>query len=273
MDLAFKSLINYISKESGIDFKQYRENYLRRRIELRMKILGVKSLEEYMRILRNNGKKEIDKLVNTITINVTEFMRDRTPFEFFMQKVLPEIASRKRKVRSNIVRFWSAGCSCGEEPYSIAICALETLGKGWIISIYATDIDDACLEMAKEGFYKESQLKNLSRYLLNKYFEKEDDGYRIKSFLKRIVRFKKHDLTTEEPVSKYLDAVFCRNVMIYFSENQKNKVVSDFYDSLVDGGYLIIGKSETLPSEFKEKFECVNLREKVYKKVRLTQLH
>ena len=267
MDLIFKSLINHVSKESGIDLKQYRENYLKRRIKLRMKILGMQSLNEYFRFLRSNGKEEINKLINTITINVTEFMRDKTPFEFFMRHVLPDIANKKKKVRSNIVRFWSAGCSCGEEPYSIAICALETLGKGWIISIYATDIDDACLEMAKEGFYRQSQLRNLNRYLINKYFEKEDDGYRVKNFLKRLVRFKWHDLTTVEPVSKYLDAVFCRNVMIYFSESQKIKVVNDFYNALVDGGYLIIGKSETLPAGFKDKFECISLREKVYKKI------
>nr|WP_269140575.1 protein-glutamate O-methyltransferase CheR [Archaeoglobus neptunius] len=206
-------------------------------------------------------------MINTITINVTEFMRDRTPFEYLMKVILPEIASRKRRVNSNIVRFWSAGCSCGEEPYSLAICALEALGDGWMISIYATDIDDACLEMAREGFYKPTQLKNLSRALINKYFDREGDGYRVKSFLKRYVRFKKHDLTTDEPVSRYLDVVFCRNVMIYFSENQKAKAVNDFYNALIAGGYLVIGKSETLPAGFKSRFECVNLREKVYRKI------
>ncbi len=266
MDLTFKTLINFVSRESGIDLTKYREGYLRRRIELRMKMLGIKDYGEYLRYLRNNGDGEVEKLVNTITINVTEFMRDRTPFQFFMDHVIPTIAERKRRVKSNFVRFWSAGCSCGEEPYSIAICALEALGEGWLITVYATDIDDACLEMAREGFYKESQLKNMSKMMIQRYFDREDDGYRVKNFLKRMVRFKKHDLTTEEPVSKYLDAVFCRNVMIYFTEEQKAKVVQDFYDSLVGGGYLIIGKSETLPAGFKEKFECVSLREKVYRK-------
>ncbi len=268
MDLAFKTLVDYVSRESGINLRQYRESYLRRRIELRMKMLGISDYGEYLRLLKNNGNEEIHKLINTITINVTEFMRDRTPFEFFMKVVLPDIAKRKEKVRSNIVRFWSAGCSCGEEPYSIAICALEALGEGWLVSIYATDIDDACLEMAKEGFYRPTQLKNLNKMLINKYFEKEDDGYRVKKFLKKYVRFKKHDLTTEEPVSRYLDCVFCRNVMIYFSEQQKTKVVNDFYNALVDRGYLIIGKSETLPAGFKGKFECINLREKIYQKTK-----
>ena len=267
MDLAFKSLVDHVSKESGIDLHKYRESYLRRRIDLRLKVLGLKDYGEYLRFLKKNGNEEIQKLVSTITINVTEFMRDKTPFQFLMNNILPEIASRKRRVKSNTIRFWSAGCSCGEEPYSIAICILEALGEGWLISIYATDIDDACLEMAKEGFYRPSQLKNLDKRLISKYFEKEDEGYRVKSFLKRYIRFKKHDLTTENPVSRYLDVIFCRNVMIYFSEQQKIKVVNDFYNALVGGGYLVIGKSETLPTGFKDKFESVNLREKIYRKI------
>ncbi len=267
MDLAFKTLINYVSREAKVDLSMYRESYLRRRVELRMKILGFQTFEQYLRYLRANGSEEIKKLLNTITINVTEFMRDKTPFEFFMKVILPEIAEKKKRVGSNILRFWSAGCSCGEEPYSIAICVLEALGKGWNISIYATDIDENCLQMAKEGFYRINQLKNLSKELINKYFEKEEDGYRIKGFIKRYVRFRKHDLTTEGPISKYFDTIFCRNVMIYFSERQKVKVVNDFYNALVDGGYLIIGKSETLPSGFKDKFQCVSLKEKVYRKV------
>lgn len=264
--------MNYVSRLSGVDLSRYRESYLKRRVELRMKILGFQTFEQYLRYLRLNGHDEVKRLIDTITINVTEFMRDKTPFEYFMKVILPTIAEKKRKVGSNILRFWSAGCSCGEEPYSIAICTLEALGRGWNLSIYATDIDEKCLEIAKEGFYRASQLKNLRADIVRKYFDKEEDGYRVKRFLKRYIRFKKHDLTTEKPVSRYFDVIFCRNVMIYFSEKQKVKVVQDFYDALVDGGYLIIGKSETLPMGFKDKFECVSLKEKVYRKISLKSM-
>ncbi len=120
MDLAFKTLIDYVSRESGVNLHQYRESYLRRRIDLRMKVLGLSSYGEYLRMIKANGKDEVEKLINTITINVTEFMRDKTPFEFFMKSVLPDIAARKSRVNSRVLRAWSAGCSCGEEPYSIA---------------------------------------------------------------------------------------------------------------------------------------------------------
>ncbi|MEM4946140.1 MAG: CheR family methyltransferase, partial [Archaeoglobaceae archaeon] len=128
----------------------------------------------------------------------------------------------------------------------------------------ATDIDEDCIQKAIAGEYNEAQLRNLDEELIKKYFEKVGDRYRVKDFVKKHVRFKKHDLTSQEPITKYLDVIFCRNVMIYFNEQQKEKVLRDFYEALNAGGYLIIGKSESIP---RGKFECINLSEKVYKKV------
>ena len=106
----------------------------------------------------------------------------------------------------------------------------------------------------------------MSKNIIDKYFEKEENGYRVKNSLKKYVKFKRHDLTRDEPISKYLDTIFCRNVMIYFTESQKIKVINDFYNSLIGGGYLIIGKSETLPAMFRDRFIAVNLKDKIYKK-------
>lgn len=257
MDLALKSLIVYVAKKRGIRLDRYRESYLRRRIELRMRSLGIKEFTEYLRYLKNN-EKEVEELLNTIAINVTEFMRDRSPFEFFMNEILPELGSKKR-----ILRFWSAGCANGEEAYSIAIAVLETLPK-ISFSVYATDIDEESLEKAKEGVYRREQLKNLPPELIKKYFEEDESGLRIRDLVKKHVRFKRHDLTSQPPVTKFLDAIFCRNVMIYFTEEQKERVLRNFYEALNTGGYLIIGKSESIPKSF---FECISLSEKVYKKV------
>ncbi|ADC65231.1 MCP methyltransferase, CheR-type [Ferroglobus placidus DSM 10642] len=267
MDLTFNSIINYVAKHSGINLGQYRESYIRRRIELRMKSVGCTNLEEYYKFLRKNGKKEVEKLINTIAINVTEFMRDVTPFEKFMDIVLKDIARKKENVRSNIIRIWSAGCANGEEPYTIAMCIYETLGKNWNFTIYATDIDEDSLEKGRVGIYEKQQLKNLKEEWIKKYFERDGEKFRVKGFLKKHIRFKRHDLTTEPPVSRFFDVIFCRNVVIYFNEDQKLKVFNDFYNALVTGGYLIIGKSETLPGEFKDKFEVVDIRDKIYKKI------
>ena len=243
----------------------YRDNYLRRRIDLRMKAVGIDNYAMYTRLLDKN-KNEITEFINAITINVTEFMRDKTPFAFFRNEILPDLMERKKKSQSNTVRFWSAACSNGEEPYSIGICSKEVLPADWSVSIYATDIDEDSLNRASKGIYSKEQLKNLDPALIQKYFEPSGKDFKVKNIHKLSIRFMKHDLTSEPPVSKHFDAVFCRNVMIYFNEKQKVKMLTDFYNALSDDGYLIIGKSETLPDEIRELFTAVSIRDKIFKK-------
>ncbi|MEM1957099.1 MAG: protein-glutamate O-methyltransferase CheR [Archaeoglobaceae archaeon] len=255
MDLIFRAILSYVTRKSGLRLEMYRESYLRRRIDLRMRILGFQNLSEYYSYLKGN-EREVNELIDAIAINVTDFMRDKTPFEFFMNRILPEMGKKR------LLRFWSAGCAYGEEAYSIAICAFEATESDF--TVYATDIDEDCLQKAAVGIYSESQLKNLDEKIKQKYFEKLGNRFKVKDFVKKRVRFKKHDLTSQEPITKFLDAIFCRNVMIYFTEEQKTKVLRDFHNALVEGGYLIIGKSESIPAQ---GFECVSLTEKVYRKV------
>jgi chemotaxis protein methyltransferase CheR len=266
IDDNFNFLVKGASKSSGLVLTGYRDNYLRRRIDLRMKALGIDDYTVYTKLLEED-ECEITEFINAITINVTEFMRDKTPFVFFKNEILPDIMQRKNKSRSNTVRFWSAGCSDGEEPYSIGICSRDVLPPDWSISIYATDIDEDSLDHASSGIYTREQLKNLDLTLIRKYFEPSGEDFKIKNIQKLLIRFMKHDLTSEPPISKYFDVVFCRNVMIYFNEEQKIKMLKDFYASLLDDGFLIIGKSETLPDEIRELFVPVCSKDKIFKKV------
>jgi chemotaxis protein methyltransferase CheR len=266
IDDNFDFLIHEASKSSGLALTGYRDSYLRRRIDLRMKALGIEDYTVYSKLLEEN-ECEVTEFINSITINVTEFMRDKTPFVFFKNEILPDIMERKNKAKSNTVRFWSAGCSDGEEPYSIGICSRDILPSDWTISIYATDIDEDSLDHALCGIYTKEQLKNLDHSLIRKYFEPSGEDFKIKNIQRLLIRFKKHDLTSEPPISKYFDAVFCRNVMIYFTEEQKIKMLKDFHASLLDDGYLIIGNSETLPDEIRDSFIPVCAKDKIFKKV------
>ncbi len=266
LDEDFNFLVRKISKSSGIVLTGYRDSYLRRRIDLRMKAVGADNYATYKGLLERN-QNEIKEVINALTVNVTEFMRDKTPFLFFRKEILPEIMERKNKSRSNIVRFWSAACSYGEEPYSIGICSREVLPEDWSVSIYATDINEKCLKDASQGIYRKEQLKNLEPSIVRKYFEPFGEDFKVRNIPKLSIRFQKHDLTSEAPISKHFDTVFCRNVMIYFNENQKVKMLTDFYNSLSEGGYLVVGKSETLPAEIRELFTPVSVKEKIFKKV------
>ena len=265
VDEEFHFLVQKASKSSGVSLTGYRDAYLRRRIDLRMKAVGIDNYAAYTRFLDKN-KNEMTEFMNTITINVTEFMRDKTPFLFFQNDILPNLIEKKKKSQNNLVRFWSAACSNGEEPYSIGICSKEVLPADWSISIYATDIDDDSLNRASKGIYDKEHLKNLDPSLIQKYFEPSGNDFKVRNIRKLSIRFMKHDLTSQPPVSKHFDVVFCRNVMIYFNDEQKVKMLTDFYNSLSDGGYLIIGKSETLPDEIRELFAVVSIKEKIFKK-------
>lgn len=264
-DEEFQFLVQKASKSSGVALKGYRDNYLRRRIDLRMKAVGIDNYAAYSRYLDKN-RNEVTEFLNAITINVTEFMRDKTPFLFFQNEILHNLIEKKGRSQNHLVRFWSAACSNGEEPYSIGICSKEVLPANWSISIYATDIDEDSLNRASKGIYSKEQLKNLDPAHIQKYFEPSGKDFKVKNSHKLSIRFMKHDLTSQPPVSKHFDAVFCRNVMIYFNDDQKVKMLTDFYNSLSDDGYLIIGKSETLPDEIRELFTAVSIRDKIFKK-------
>jgi chemotaxis protein methyltransferase CheR len=268
-DAAFKLLQKKIYEKTGIDCSLYKDNYLKRRIDLRMKVVGVgTSYNEYYRYLGKNPA-EYDAILDGITINVTEFFRDITTFDAFKNEVLPQVLADKKKRKSKIIRIWSAACSIGEEPYTIGIILHEKLGpeiNNFLISIQATDLDAKALNVAKAGIYDASALKKLKKYMVSKYFDAVEDGkYRIKNNVKHLVRFQQHDLISGRKFSHF-DIIFCRNVLIYFGKELQSQLFLDFYDALSDGGYLIIGRTETLTGEAREKLLCVNTRERVYRK-------
>lgn len=268
-EIAFNLLKKKIYDRTGVDCSNYKDNYLKRRLELRMKARGVgTSYSEYNRFLDNNPD-EYKSLLDVITINVTEFFRDTETFDAFRSEVLPQLLSEKRKRKSKILRIWSAGCSIGEEPYTISIILHEKLGvelNNFLTSIHATDIDEKALSAAKAGIYDVQALKNISKHQVSKYFNSDGNGkYCIKDKVKHLVRFQQHDLFSDKKFSHF-DIILCRNVMIYFGKEFQNQLLLDFYNALNMGGYLILGRTETMPGEARERFACVNTRERIYKK-------
>lgn len=270
-EIAFNVLKRKIWDRTGVDCSKYKDNYLKRRIDLRMKAIGIdSSYNEYYRFLEKTPC-EYDALLDGITINVTEFFRDSEVFDAFKNEVIPQLLSEKRKRNSKIVRIWSAACSIGEEPYTIGIILHEKLGaelNNFLVSIHATDIDGKALSGARAGVYDAPALKKLKKYMVSKYFDAVDgnDKYRIKDNVKHLVRFQQHDLISGKKFSHF-DIIFCRNVMIYFGKELQSRLLLDFYDALHEGGYLIIGRTETMIGEAREKFTCVNTRERIYKKI------
>ncbi|MFQ6055760.1 MAG: CheR family methyltransferase [Methanosarcinales archaeon] len=197
--------------------------------------------------------EEYEKLLKSLTINVTEFFRNPEVFKAFEKKVIPELASRK-----GYIRIWSVGCATGEEPYSIAMLFQKNKIKNF--KIYATDIDKNSLEEAMKGEY--TKLPNND---MKQFFTCMNGSYKVKDEIKYRVKFARHDVLSDKPY-KNMDVIFCRNMVIYLKTEAKKKLYMDFYDLLNKSGYLVLGKTELLLGEARDRFQVVDNVERIYQK-------
>jgi len=262
-DLALRLIIKKVRETTGINFGAYRGNFVKRRLRVRMHRNTVNTFGEYLKIL-NSNPEEYTLLLRDLTINYTKFFRDPDVFILFKNEILKKIKSSKQ-----IIRVWSAGCATGEEPYSIAIALLEAMQNSRVpisIKVYASDIDETALSEAKRGVYAVSKLENLDKRLIRKYFIKLSEGYSIKEEVRNLVYFKNENLLSPLRYMS-LDAIFCRNVLIYFSKEAQVDIFNKFYTYLKPSGLLIIGKTESIPINMKNIFECIDERKRVYRKI------
>lgn len=229
-------LKKWVYKEYKIDLSAYKENQLHRRLLSLMSRVGVKSVEEYIELLtKDKGQRQ--KLLDFITINVTEFFRNPEIFSDLEENIKEKLLPKKNKLR-----IWSAACSIGAEPYSLSIMMDKLNSQSEIL---ATDIDFTILKKAEKGEYTSQEIKNVKKEDLDKYFEINDDKYNISSKIKKNVRFKKHDLILDK-YEKDFDLIVCRNVVIYFNQDVKDKIYQNFSESLKTGGLLFVGATESI---------------------------
>jgi chemotaxis protein methyltransferase CheR len=244
----YQYFIEEFKKKTKIDISKYKDEQMVRRLENFIRNKGLKDFIE----LTNGFKKDhqlVVELKDYITINVTEFLRNEKMWDVFYKIAIPEITKNKRKIK-----LWSAACSSGEEPYTIAILLKEhfpTLD----FEIIATDIDEVILEKAKNGVYKKDDVKSFDSKLLKKYFNELDFAtIQIKNEIKQKVKFERHNLLAD-PYPKFIDIIVCRNVLIYFKDDAKEEVYKKFSSSLNDEGILFIGATEQIfkPEQFNFK--------------------
>lgn len=245
----FSSLADYIRLHYGIHLKPEKRSMLMSRLEPLLHEYGLDSYQELLRLVasKRDGEAAL-KLVNRITTNHTFFMRESTHFRYLQDKVLPELAPR---IADCDLRSWSAGCSFGQEPYTLAMIIDQFLGADkprWDSRVLATDLSSAALESAVQGEYAREAIEPLPAGWRASYFRRLPSGnYGVTDALKREVIFRRFNLMQEIfPFKARFHFIFCRNVMIYFDEETKLRLLRRFYDSLAPGGYLFIGHSETI---------------------------
>ena len=252
-DEEFLQLRDFIYQQCGIFIAENRKYLVENRLSNRIKDLNLKSYNEYYNFLRFDAsrKTELNKLFEVVTTNETSFFRNPPQLEVFQKNVLPDILDQCRQKGQKKLRIWSAGCSTGEEPYTLAIILHEVLRSeihSWDIKITANDLSEAVLAAARRGIYSEYALRTTPKSIVDTYFVKEDSVYKIKPELKDLVSFGQINLSDKEQLRRVdkSQIVFCRNVIIYFDDEMKRKVINAFYDNLEVNGALLIGHSESL---------------------------
>ena len=256
--IALKEICEILLEHTHHDFLHYKPSTMIRRIQRRMLVLQVDAVEEYVMILKRE-KKERDALFNDLLINVTSFFRDPDAFELVKEDVLkPELLKMEETKK---YRIWVAGCSSGEEAYTMAILALEALEENNIrrdVQIIATDIDEEALATARKGEYPLSITDKVSKERIEKYFHRKDGKYVVLRKLRELILFSSHNLVTDPPFSQ-LDLISCRNVLIYLGPQLQKKLIPFFHYSLRPNGYLFLGISEVLGAH-KDLFNPVSLK-------------
>ncbi len=264
-DPGFELLKRVVTGNTGFNCEHYKEAHLRRRINVRIRATNSESYGAYLKLLKRDPQ-EYEFLVDTLTVNVSEFFRNPETFKIIENEIVPSIVRYRSESLIRSIRIWSAGCAAGEETYSLAILlhkALKTDFNKYRIRIIGTDIDAQSLEKARKGVYSENSLKNLDLSIKERYFLKQRDAYQVIDELKSITQFKRHDLISDSRIDHF-DLIICRNVMIYFKKEIQEQLQLNFYQALEKGGFFVIGKSETLLETASGLFKPYNTRERLY---------
>ena len=269
-DREFAELTKKISRERGFACARYKEKCLRRRIAVRMRARGVHTFADYGRVL-DSDLTEYDRLIDALTINVTKLFRNWPVYESLAERVIPELWA----LESERLHVWSAGCSSGEEAYSTAIlfhqhaASREQLSRLGRVEIIGTDIDRASLTAAARGEFVEGDFIETPPEIREQYFA-ASPPHRVAPAIARLVRFERRDLLEQEPppvASGGFHLITCRNVLIYFDRETQERLFERFHRALLPGGYLLLGKVETLLGPARSQFAPVDARERIFRRL------
>jgi chemotaxis protein methyltransferase CheR len=265
-DAELKLLQTLVYQECGMFFDERRIQFLRDRVQRRLKVCQSDSFYSYYRLLTSReGKSELAALLENLTVNETSFFRTKPQLELFQKTILEQILNRKQAAGDWTVRVWSAGCSTGQEPYSLAMLVCDALSyyylrnpspvemptpkptvpPPWKVEVLASDMSYSGLVTAQQGMYNESQMEAVEYTCRLRYFDKVGDKYSVKAALKSLIQFDFHNLKADF-LPRRNDVIFCRNVMIYFDEAEQKRLIEKFYHCLNPEGYLFVGHAESL---------------------------
>ncbi|MGM0640404.1 MAG: CheR family methyltransferase [Thermotogota bacterium] len=259
---SFYKIIDIIKIKKDVDFKSYKLETISRRIEKRIKAHNLTDVNEYYSLLKNS-EKEIDRLYRELLIGVTEFFRDEEYFKILYEKAIINLVNDSPE--GHTIRIWDVGCSSGEESYTIAFLfedAIEKINKNVNYKIFATDLNEDSLSKANQGIYSNNIISDIPKEYLEKYFIKKGNKYHVSNEIKKKVIFSKHNIVNDPPFSK-IDLVSCRNLLIYLTSDEQEKILSMFHFALNFNSYLFLGPSESIGS-LTDMFKIIDTKAKLF---------
>jgi chemotaxis protein methyltransferase CheR len=262
-EVDFTEIRDILFAGRNFDLDAYKDRCIKRRIAARIRTLGFRQASEYIRLLAQQTEEQ-EKLLEALTIHVSQFFRNPTTFRVLEETVLPQLLARRRVLGGDL-RVWSIGCAGGEEPYSVALLCDELCSPQDQVSIIGTDVSADILKKARAAVFEEHRLAEVPAEVLQQYFTREGHLYRLSSRISGKVRFVRHDILQDRPMPR-VDLILCRNMLIYFSRQEQERILRLLAATLTADGLLVLGRAETLVNESREFFICVDASERIYRK-------
>ncbi len=263
----FDFLRKISNEHSGILVPDDKFDMFYSRLSKRVRLLGLVDFKQYCQHLKNNPEQEFTGFINAVTTNLTSFFREKHHFEYLKNTVIPEILKRNNTTKK--IKVWSAGCSTGEEPYSLAMTLLENVPSDWEIKILATDLDTQVLQSAADGIYNQDRVDGLASDTVKRWFKRgkgnNANKVKINQKCQSLIHFKQLNLMKAWPMKGYFDFIFCRNVLIYFDRETKERLAQRYGELLAIGSHLLIGHSESL-NQLDTNFQLIG--NTIYKKIK-----
>ncbi len=263
-DQTYRRISDILKEQQGFVLDGYKDLCIKRRIASRIRAVGNNTIETYIELLETSSKEQ-QQLLAALSIHVSHFFRNPSTFAVLEKQVLPELWQRAQRNKTKL-RVWSVGCAGGEEPFSIALLCQELLSDGEQLSIIGTDMSSEVIHRAKQGRFRKERLGEVPAALLGAYFQPLDGEYQLIDLVREKVNFFQHDIVGDQPLYRS-DLILCRNLLIYFFREQQLQILRMLATALSPGGYLVLGRAETLVATCRELFTCVDPAERIYQRL------
>jgi chemotaxis protein methyltransferase CheR len=263
-DADYQQIAEILREQQNFNLEGYKVLCIKRRFAARIRLVGTNDPAAYIELLQKNVREQ-EQLLAALSIHVSQFFRNESVFHVLEKRILPELLETSRSNKSKL-RIWSVGCANGEEPYSLALLCQKQQLEGDLLSIVGTDLSPDALTRAKRGLFPTERVRSVPSEMLAEYFFSSGQHYQLIEQIRERVQFFRHDILADQPFYR-ANMVLCRNLLIYFSRQQQQQILEILAAALLPGGYLVLGRAETMAPACRKLFVCIDPAERIYRRV------